>query len=146
MEGKIGDYPSEPMDVQAVCLFEGTTDWRNAELYGDELVNMPGSPAYQLFGGNPKEHPDEARQASAVNYIRPTSPATLMVTLASDEQRAMHEIYAETLRKAGVSSALYEEPISSAAVGRAVDETRLNQTVRAFFRTGWGAIILRGRK
>jgi formylglycine-generating enzyme required for sulfatase activity/acetyl esterase/lipase len=119
--------------VRALCLFEGTTDWRNAELYGDEFTNLPGSPAYQLFGGNPKDHPDEARQASAVNFIRPTSPATLVVTLASDEQRAMHLIFAETLRKAGVPSALYEEPLSAAAAGRAVDEGRLNRTLLEFF-------------
>jgi formylglycine-generating enzyme required for sulfatase activity len=136
LDGTLGDFTGEPVNIRAVCLFEGTTDWRNAELYGDEQVNVPGSPAYQLFGGNPKEHPDEARQASAVNYIRPTSPATLMVTLASDEQRAMHLIFAETLRKAGVPSALYEEPLSAAGSGSgrsSVDETRLNSTVVAFF-------------
>ncbi len=104
-------------------------------MYGDETVNLPGSPAYQLFKGNPKEHTEEARQASAVNYIRPTSPATLMVTLASDSNRAMHLIYAETLRRAGVASALYEEPAGSGAGlgGRAVDEAKLDRTIVAFF-------------
>ena len=92
LNGTIGAYGSESNAVRAMCLFEGVTDWRNAELYGDEMVNVPGSPAYQLFGGNPKEHTEEARLASAVNYVRPTSPATLMVTLASDRRRAMHQI------------------------------------------------------
>lgn len=133
LNGTLGEFAGESSAIRAVCLFEGTTDWRNAELYGDEFTNIPGSPAYQLFGGNPKEHPDESRMASAVNYIRPTSPATLMVTLASDEQRAMHLIFAETLRRAGVPSALYEEPLSTAAPGRALDETRLNRTILEFF-------------
>jgi formylglycine-generating enzyme required for sulfatase activity len=133
LNGTLGEFSNETSGVRAMCLFEGTTDWRNAELYGDEFTNIPGSPAYQLFGGNPKEHPEEARRASAVNYIRPTSPATLMVTLASDEQRAMHLIFAETLRRAGVPSALYEEPLSAAAPGRALDETRVNRTVLEFF-------------
>ncbi len=122
--------------IRAMCLFEGITDWRNAELYGDESANIPGSPAYQLFGGNPKEHPDDARMASAVNYIRPTSPGTLMVTLSSDEQRAMHLIFAEALKRAGVASALYEEPLAAAAVGgggHAIDEAKLNLTVMEFF-------------
>jgi formylglycine-generating enzyme required for sulfatase activity len=59
-----------------------------------------------------------------------------MVTLASDEQRAMHLIFAETLRRAGVPSALYEEPLSSAApgmIGRAADEGKLNKTILDFF-------------
>ncbi len=81
LNGSIGAFTGESNAVRAMCLFEGVTDWRNAELYGDETVNFPGSPAYQLFGGNPKEHPndDAARLASAVNYVRPTSPATLML-------------------------------------------------------------------
>ena len=131
LSGTLGEFPSESSAVRALCLFEGITDWRNAELYGDESVNIPGSPAYQLFGGNPKEHSDEARQASAVNYITPASPPTLMVTLASDEQRAMHLIFAETLKKAGVRSALYEEPPGSSS--RGIDEARLNRTVVEFF-------------
>ena len=129
LNGTLGDFAGESSAVRAVCLFEGITDWRNAELFGDEYVNFPASPAYQLFGGNTKEFPDAARQASAVNYIRPTSPATLMVTLASDQQRAMHLIFAETLRKTGVPSALYED---TSAADR-VDESRLNRTVLAFF-------------
>lgn len=129
LNGTLGDFPAESSAVRAICLFEGITDWRYAELYGDETVNFPGSAAYQLFGGNTKEFPDLARQASAVNYIRPTSPATLMVTLASDQQRAMHQIFAETLRRAGVPSALYEETTTADRV----DETQLNQTVVAFF-------------
>jgi formylglycine-generating enzyme required for sulfatase activity len=112
LEGNIGSNSGESSAVRAACLFEGVTDWRNAELYGDETVNFPGSAAYQLFGGNPKQQPndDAARRASAINYVRPTSPATLMVTLASDKRRAMHQIFAETLKKAGVPSALYEQP------------------------------------
>ncbi len=135
LNGALGEFAKKSSAVRAVCLFGGTTDWRNAELYGDETVNLPGSPAYQLFRGNPKEHTDEARQASAVNYVRPTSPPTLMVTLASDSNRAMHLIYAETLRRAGVASALYEEPVGSGAgLGeRAVDEAKLDQTIVAFF-------------
>jgi sulfatase modifying factor 1 len=135
LNGTLGDFPALSSAVRAACLFGGTTDWRNAELYGDETVNLPGSPAYQLFQGNPKEHTDEARDASAVNYVRPTSPATLMVTLASDSNRAMHLIYAETLRRAGVASALYEEPAGSGAGlgGRAVDEAKLDRTIIAFF-------------
>jgi hypothetical protein len=135
LNGTLGDFPQLSSAVRAACLFGGTTDWRNAELYGDETVNLPGSPAYQLFLGNPKEHTDQARDASAVNYVRPTSPATLMVTLASDSNRAMHLIYAETLRRAGVASALYEEPAGSGAGlgGRAVDEAKLDRTILAFF-------------
>ncbi|MGN6367346.1 MAG: SUMF1/EgtB/PvdO family nonheme iron enzyme [Phycisphaerae bacterium] len=135
LNGTLGDYPKLSTAIRAVCLFGGTTDWRDAELYGDETVNIPGSPAYQLFGNNPKDNPDDARLASAVNYIRPTSPATLMVTLSSDANRAMHLIYAETLRRAGVASALYEEPAGAATGpgGRAVDEARLDRTILDFF-------------
>jgi hypothetical protein len=135
LNGTLGDNAAQSTAVRAVCLFGGTTDWRNAELYGDETVNIPGSPAYQLFGANPKENPDDARLASAVNYIRPTSPATLMVTLASDSNRAMHLIYAETLRRAGVPSALYEEAPGSGAGpgGHAVDEAKLDRTILDFF-------------
>jgi hypothetical protein len=135
LNGTLGDFPQLSSAIDAACLFGGTTDWRNAELYGDETVNLPGSPAYQLFQGNPKEHTDLARDASAVNYIRPTSPATLMVTLASDSNRAMHLIYAETLRRAGVASALYEEPAGSGGGlgGHAVDEAKLDRTILAFF-------------
>ncbi len=74
LAGTLGDFPQESSAVSALCLFEGITDWRNAELYGDETTNIPGTPAYQLFGGNPKEHTDDARSASAVNYITPQSP------------------------------------------------------------------------
>jgi formylglycine-generating enzyme required for sulfatase activity len=133
LNGKLGDFVAVSSAVRAVCLFEGVTDWRYAELYGDETVNFPGSPAYQLFGGNPKEHSEEARQASAVNYVRPKSPATLMITLASDPHRAMHQIFAETLRRAGVPSALYEAPAASAGRTGGVDEAALNRTVVAFF-------------
>jgi len=135
LNGSLGDHPDISTAVRAVCLFGGTTDWRNAELYGDETVNILGSPAYQLFGGNPKEFPEAARLASAVNYIRPSSPATLMVTLASDNNRAMHLIFAETLRRAGVASALYEEKPGTGAGtnGRAVNEASLDQTILAFF-------------
>src|SRR5262249_8496563 len=96
-------------------------------------VNIPGSPAYQLFAGNPKDNPEDARRASAVNYVRPTSPPILMVTLASDSNRAMHLIFAETLKRAGVASALYEEHAGSGAGGRAVDEAQLDRTVLEFF-------------
>lgn len=133
LNGALGDYPKESAAIRSLCLFGGTTDWRNAELYGDESVNVPGSPAYQLFGDNPKAAADAARRASAVNYVRPTSPAVLMVTLASDQNRAMHLIFAETLRRAGVASALYEETSGAGLGGRAVDEAKLNQTVAAFF-------------
>ncbi|HVX86166.1 MAG TPA: SUMF1/EgtB/PvdO family nonheme iron enzyme [Phycisphaerae bacterium] len=133
LNGTMGDYPKESNAIRALCLFGGTTDWRNAELYGDETVNIPGSPAYQLFGDNPKGAPDAARQASAVNYIRPTSPAVLMVTLASDPNRAMHLIFAETLRRAGVASALYEEETGAGLGGKSVDEGKLNQRVLQFF-------------
>ena len=133
LAGTLGDFPSESSAVSALCLFEGITDWRNAELYGDETVNTPGSPAYQLFGGNPKEHLDDARAASAVNYITPQSPATLMVTLAGDQQRAMHRIFAQTLKSAGVRSALYEQSTSAGLAAHSVDEAAINKTVLGFF-------------
>ncbi|HVT82340.1 MAG TPA: SUMF1/EgtB/PvdO family nonheme iron enzyme, partial [Phycisphaerae bacterium] len=150
LNGTIGSYVAESTAVRALCLFEGVTDWRNAELYGDEEVNFPGSPAYQLFGGNPKERPatgatgeDAARLpsavASAVNYVRPTSPATLMVTLASDRRRAMHQIFAETLKKAGVPSALYEQP--TAGVLDHVNEENDTRVVVQFFDD-----VMRGEK
>ena len=42
LAGTLGDYPNESTAVRALCLLGGTTDWRNAELYGDETVNFPG--------------------------------------------------------------------------------------------------------
>jgi formylglycine-generating enzyme required for sulfatase activity len=135
LAGDLGGFRNESAAVRAVCLFGGTTDWRNAELYGDENVNLPGSLAYQLFTGNPKDFPEATRRASAVTYIRPNSPAVLMVTLSSDSNRAMHLIFAETLHRAGVPSALYEEPPGSGAGlgGRAVDEAKLDRTILEFF-------------
>ena len=129
LNGTLGDFPTESSAVRAPSAsLKASPTARNAELYGDETVNFPGSPAYQFFGGNPKEHPDDAREASAVNFVRPTSPATLMVTLAGDQDRAMHQIFAETLHRAGVPSALYEEQ----TVGDRLDESALNRTVVAF--------------
>lgn len=140
--GRLGDAPYAGTPVRTVCLLGsggwgggggGTTDWRNAELYGDETVNNPDSPAYQLFGDNPKALPDTARLASAINYVRPTSPPVLMITLQSDAHRAMHLIFAETLRRAGVASALYEESAGAGLGGRNVDEAKLDRTILDFF-------------
>ena len=60
LNGSLGDFATESSAVRTLCLFEGITDWRYAELYGDETVNFPGSAAYQLFGGNTKAFPDTA--------------------------------------------------------------------------------------
>lgn len=134
LSGTLGDFPTESSAVAAACLFGGITDWRNAELYGDETVNIPGTPAYQLFGGNPKEHTDDARAASAVNYITPQSPPMLMVTLAGDQERAMHRIFAQSLKSAGVRSALYEQATGPGGVAaHDVNEAALNKTVLEFF-------------
>ncbi|MCL2639979.1 MAG: SUMF1/EgtB/PvdO family nonheme iron enzyme [Phycisphaerales bacterium] len=122
LNGVLGEYPEVSCAVQAACIFGGTTDWRNAELYGDESTNIPNSPAYQLFSGNPKDYPDAARRASAVNYVRPSSPPVLMITRASDANRAMHLIFAETLKRAGVASALYEERADREHGDRAISE------------------------
>ena len=133
LRGTLGDFAALDDSVQSVCLLGGTTDWRNAELYGDETVNHPGDPAYQLFGDNPKQVPDTARIASAINYVRPISPPVLMITLHSDSNRAMHLIFAETLRLAGVASALYEESTGAGLGGKAVDEAKLDRTILEFF-------------
>lgn len=131
-DGNLGDYVGKASSrAVAVCLVGGTTDFRNAELYGDETVNVPGSPGYQLFGANIKDASDAARRASALQYVRPTSMPVLMITLSNDPNRAMHLIFAETLKRAGVASALYEQP--PAEIGKPIDETKMEQTIVAFF-------------
>jgi len=119
--------------VRSVCLLGGTTDFRNAELYGDESVNFPGGAGYQMFGENLKLKPELARAASAINFVRPKSPPVLMVTLHSDGNRAMHLIFAETLKRAGVASALYEQDKGAGLGERNVDEAKLAATIMQFF-------------
>src|SRR6185437_40207 len=53
--------------------------------------------------------------------------------LAGDQQRAMHRIFAQTLKSAGVRSALYEQASAAGLAAHAVDEPATNKIVLEFF-------------
>ena len=127
-EGRLGDHLDVGSQVRAVALIDGETDWRNAELYGDESVNDYSAAPYQFFSANIKEVPTLARQASAINYVRPRMPPVFMVDTNPLIHRGMYATWVESLKRAGVPVTF-----SEAAVKADFSEDQVADDVAAFF-------------
>ena len=129
MEGRQGAHLKTSSAVRAVAMVNGVTDWRNAEFYGDESINDAKGPTYQFFSANVKEVPTLARQASAINYIRPRSPAVLIFDTNPLIRKTMYATWIQTLKRAGVDGALVETE-NPAAVP---DEDAIAARIATFF-------------
>lgn len=112
-EGRLGNHLETSSRVRAVALVDGVTDWRNAELYGDETVNDYRAAPYQLFSANIKEVPTLARQASAINYLRPRVPPVFMIDTNPLIHRGMYATWVESLKRAGVAVTFSEVPLGA---------------------------------
>lgn len=137
---EVGDNLEISSQVQAVCAFAVTSDFRqvNAENTCDD-PNDPGSATAQLFGGRIQEKMDLVIQASPVTYISPQAPPFLLIhgekdgLVACEQSKLLHD----ALDQAGVESTLYIIPNGDhgmAGLGQAETEHILKITESFFQR------------
>lgn len=110
---EVGDNLEISSQVQAVCAFAVTSDFRqvNSQNTCDD-PNDPNSATAQLFGGPIQEKLELVTQANPVTYISPQVPPFLLIhgekdgLIAWEQSKLLHE----ALGKAGVESTLYIIP------------------------------------
>ncbi len=120
VEGSVGDYLDYSSSVQASVGLAGVYDWFN--FYKVPLracANLPaGTPECQehnLFFCGLNEQPclDRLRQSSAMSYVSPDDPPSMVVIGAEDMTMygiEDHKAYHEALLAAGVDSTLHILP------------------------------------
>ncbi len=109
----IGDNLDVSSQVQAVCAFAVTSDFREVNSENTcEDPNNPNSATAQLFGGRLQEKMELVIQANPVTYISPHAPPFLLIhgekdgLVACRQSKLLHD----ALDKAGVESTLYIIP------------------------------------
>lgn len=108
----VGDNLEISSQVQAVCAFAVTSDFRQVKKNSYEDPNDPNSATAQLFGGLIQEKMELVIQANPVTYISPHAPPFLLIhgekdgLVSCEQSKLLHD----ALDKAGVESTLYIIP------------------------------------
>lgn len=109
----VGDNLETSSQVQAVCVFAVTSDFRQLNSENSyEDPNDPDSAVAQLFGGPIRENMDLAIQASPIIYVSQGAPPFLILHGNKDEIVPVEqsEILHNALNQVGVESTLYIIP------------------------------------
>lgn len=134
----LGEKPEISSQVQAVCAFAVTSDFRKLNSENSyEDPNDPDSAIARLFGGPMREKMDLATQASPLTYISKDAPPFLLLHGERDRIVPIEqsEILNNALNQMGVESTLYIIPDGDhgmAGLSQAETEHILERTKQFF--------------